>query len=125
MKISITTGNRNWISSYSETGFLVNQTHYSTNLLIGRSYAATAWEVKSPSDIMSDSILKICQLKPEIIIIGMGNQHTPATAELSKPALDKGIGIEFMDSRAACRCYNLLLEEEREVIAGLILPTIS
>ena len=32
----------------------------------------------------------------------------------------RGIGIEVMDTGAACRTYNILMGEGRQVVAGLL-----
>jgi uncharacterized protein len=39
---------------------------------------------------------------------------------LLRPLIDAGIGVETMDTAAACRTYNVLLAESRSVVAGLL-----
>jgi len=66
-------------------------------------------------------IEKILSLKPELIIIGTGNKLVFPPAEAYSAAISFGIGIDFMDTRAACRTYNILMSENRNIVAGLIL----
>jgi uncharacterized protein len=63
-------------------------------------------------------------LKPELIIIGTGKrQHFPKP-ELLKILIAAKIGFEVMDSQAACRTYNILVGEGRQVLLALIVEAI-
>ena len=57
---------------------------------------------------------------PELILIGTGNRQQFVPPAVLQPLLDAGIGIECMDTRAAARTYNVLMNENRMVVAALL-----
>jgi uncharacterized protein len=59
-------------------------------------------------------------LKPELILIGTGNKQRFPKPELLKSLILAKIGFEIMDSQAACRTYNILVGEGRQVLLALI-----
>jgi uncharacterized protein len=70
---------------------------------------------------MQNHVEQILALKPELIIIGTGNKLVFPAVELYSSIIQHGIGVDFMDTGAACRTYNILMSEDRDVVAGLIL----
>jgi uncharacterized protein len=62
----------------------------------------------------------LADLKPELVVFGSGPRIRFAKPALMRPLIDARIGIETMDSPAACRTYNVLLAEGRSVIAALL-----
>jgi uncharacterized protein len=59
--------------------------------------------------------------QPEVILIGTGAAQRFAHPKLYRALTDKGVGVEFMDTPAACRTYNILVAEDRKVIAAIML----
>jgi len=124
MKIELSTHkeDKNKISSYSESSFTINEQVYSTSIIISASELIAPWSANIFNDLALQHIEQLISFQPEIIIIGTGKQVNFLPEQLTSVALEKGIGMELMDSGAACRSYNLLLEEGRQVVAGLLLP---
>ena len=60
-------------------------------------------------------------LKPEILLFGTGPKQQFARPELYRELVKARIGIEFMDTPAACRTYNILVAEDRHVIAAVLI----
>jgi len=63
----------------------------------------------------------LAKLNTVVLIIDTGNRLTFPDRRLFIPCYDRGIGVEFMDTPAACRTYNILLEEGRVVTAVLLI----
>jgi uncharacterized protein len=61
-------------------------------------------------------------LEPEILVLGTGARLRFPAGPLGAELAERGIGLEVMDTAAACRTYNILVHEERPVVAALILP---
>lgn len=61
------------------------------------------------------------QLEPEIILVGTGDTLRFPPAAWTAGYLASGIGVEIMDTAAACRTYNVLLSEDRHVVAALLI----
>jgi uncharacterized protein len=69
-----------------------------------------------------DALVPALAMSPEILILGTGERlQFPASALYAELA-GRGIGLEVMDTAAACRTYNVLVNEDRPVVAALILP---
>jgi uncharacterized protein len=60
-------------------------------------------------------------LCPELLILGTGRRQRFPRAELLAPLAEAGIGWEVMDTGAACRTYNILMSEGRNVAAALLM----
>ncbi len=60
-------------------------------------------------------------LKPELILLGTGTRQVIPGNELVLSIMKQGIGFEFMDTAAACRTFNVLTGEYRNVVAALLL----
>ena len=60
------------------------------------------------------------ELAPEIVLLGTGAQFRFPEPALLAPLYKAGIGVEVMDTPAACRTYNILLGEGRNVVAALL-----
>ena len=95
-------------------------TPYRHAVLLSSAGEILEWPVKSYAELLACNFDQIVALKPELILLGTGNrQHFPKP-ELLKPLIEAKIGYEIMDSQAACRTYNILVGEGRQVLLALI-----
>jgi len=92
----------------------------STNLIINPKTLISDWSVQTLDDIDEDSIHDIVDLYPEIVILGAGTKMVLPSVKINLMFQNHGIGVEIMDTPAACRTYNFLLTEGRNVAAALI-----
>ena len=79
------------------------------------------WDIAVIESLQANHINQLLSFSPELIIIGTGNRLIFPAVEAYSAIIQRGIGVDFMDTRAACRTYNILRSEGREVVAGLIL----
>jgi len=109
------------ITAYDEDNITINGKAFASSLIITREKLQENWNLKHIDSLQPEHIDQILLLNPELIIIGTGKKLTfPAVATYSE-IIKKGIGVDFMDTQAACRTYNILMSEGRDVVAGLIL----
>ena len=109
------------INGYDSEGIIINQRTYSCSLIVSNHQLLENWPLQDISQLTTDNLTPILELNPEVILIGTGSTLTfPPVASYSN-IIQSGLGIEFMDSIAACRTYNILLSEDRNVVAGIIL----
>jgi uncharacterized protein len=66
-------------------------------------------------------IAPVLELEPEILLLGSGRQLVFPRQEIYGQVLGRNIGLEVMDTAAACRTFNILAAEGRRVAAALIL----
>ena len=103
----------NAITGYGEGYVLVNGQRHETSLIVMPD-KVESWDARSFDDLTEKDFLFLKSLEAEIILLGTGPmQRFPHPRFMA--------GLEIMDSRAACRTYNILAAEERKVAAALLL----
>jgi uncharacterized protein len=78
------------------------------------------WPPQSVDKICADHLEVITELKPEVLLIGTGDTLTFPDVKLTYQLMEQGIGVEVMDTAAACRTYNVLMHESRRVAIALV-----
>jgi len=110
------------ITGYGKGFISVNETRYHQSLIITAKKLVTDWQVKEAKEITLENLRQIESWQPEVVLIGTGKAQIFPEAELMFQFLNQGIGYEVMDSAAACRTYNILMGDGRNVAAALLLP---
>ncbi len=111
----------NIIRAYQDGVIEVNNKPYDSSLIISNTLLIPDWGVKHIDEINDTHWQQLIEPAPEVILIGTGNNLQFPHPSSYQTVIQSGIGIEFMDSQAACRTYNILLSEDRFVMAGIIL----
>jgi uncharacterized protein len=112
---------KNTFTGYGEGYVEVNRMRHTASLVVSGSRVVTDWPATSVEGLGADHFAAILDLKPEIVLLGTGPTFKfPEPARLA-PLHKAGLGVEVMDTPAACRTYNILLGEGRNVVAALIL----
>ena len=116
---------RNTFTGYGPGYVEVNRKRYASSLVVSGDRVIVDWPAASVEAITADHLAAIVELKPEIAIIGSGATFRfPDPARLA-PLHQARIGVEVMDTQAACRTYNILLGEGRNVVAAVIVTPAS
>ena len=111
---------RNTFTGYGEGYVEVNRARYNHSLVVSGDRLVTDWPAQSVEALSADHMAAIIELKPGIVLLGAGSSFKFPEAALLAPLYKAGIGVEVMDTPAACRTYNILLGEGRNVVAALI-----
>jgi uncharacterized protein len=80
------------------------------------------WAPISIETLQAEHLDLIIELQPELVLLGTGTRLTFPAPQLLASLHRQRIGVEVMDTAAACRTYNILMGEGRFVVAGLINP---
>ena len=123
MKIELdsTSTHLNHINSYEQGSILIGNKRFVSSFIITPSIVIHNWPPQIFADIASHHLDQILEMKPELILLGTGRQqHFPET-DLFLNTAKLNIGFEVMDTGAACRSYNVLLQEGRNVAAALLM----
>lgn len=78
------------------------------------------WPVVRWADLSLADFERMAAFEPELVIFGSGSRMRFAPMALLRPLIGRRIGIECMDTAAACRTYNVLVSERRSVLAALL-----
>ena len=113
----------NTITGYGDGYVEINQTPYAHAVLLSSDGVISEWPVASFDGLKESDFTQMVDLKPELILIGTGNRQRFPKPELLKSLILAKIGFEIMDSQAACRTYNILVGEGRQVLLALIVES--
>jgi uncharacterized protein len=111
---------KNAFTGYGEGYVEVNRMRHTASLVVAAERIVSDWPAASIEALSADHMAAIVELAPEIVLIGTGPAFRFPEAALLAPLYKAGIGVEVMDTPAACRTYNILLGEGRNVVAALI-----
>ena len=120
MKIAQDTSGGNRFTGYGAGYVEVNRARHTQSLVVGADRVIVDWPAASVQALNADHIAALVALAPEIVLLGTGAAFEFPDAALLAPLYKAGIGVEVMDTPAACRTFNILLAEGRNVIAAVI-----
>ena len=125
MKLHLSNPNENHlIKSCEKRGdnyqIRIGGTLYTSSLIV-TSEKLEMWPINHFSDLQTADFSRLAGFNSEVIILGTGSRLTFPDPHLTRPLIDLGIGLEVMDTPAACRTWNILLADGRNATAGLIL----
>jgi len=95
------------------------------SVVLGSRGERLDWNCRHFDELGAAHFAQLAALGPELVIFGSGHRiRFPQPAWL-RPLIEQGIGVETMDTQAACRTYNILAGEGRHVIVALMLEPVS
>ncbi len=109
------------VSSYGSGYIEVANRRINRTCLLTQDRIVTDLLPESLTSITPHHIAQCIELEPEVVIFGTGNTQIFPDHLLVQPLLDAGIGYEIMNTAAACRCYNVLIAENRRTVALLFI----
>jgi uncharacterized protein len=109
------------VTAYDDKGVEINAVRYEHSLLVMPESPPVPWPVTSFEQLGAGSFDAVAALQPDVVLLGTGERQRFAHPSLIRPLMEKGIGVECMDSHAACRTYNILMGEGRKVALALII----
>ena len=112
---------RNTFTGYGEGYVEVNRKRYSASLVVAGDRLVVDWPATSVDALTADHLAALVALAPEVVLLGTGARFQFPPPALLAPLHQAGIGVEVMDTPAACRTYNILLGEGRNVVAALVI----
>jgi uncharacterized protein len=110
----------NAITAYGNGEIRMRERVFHSSLIATRDAVIPDWKPPPVERLAIGDFGQLLDYSPKIVILGTGAQHSMPPPELFAAFAAHGIGLEAMDTGAACRTYNLLLAESREVAAALI-----
>lgn len=113
-------GEHYFIRSLEKNGIRVSDGLYRESLVLSAKTLLPGWPVRSMEDLDVAQLQPIFDLAPEVVILGTGKKQAFPQQGLVMKFYEKGIGFEAMTTEAACRTFNVLVSEERNVVAALI-----
>ena len=110
----------NAIARHSLDGVIVNGAEHRHSVIVPWQGPVLAWQVDSFEALTEAHFEALAAMRPELVIFGSGARIRFPRPALLRPLMAVRVGIETMDTPAACRTYNVLLAEGRSVVAALL-----
>ena len=107
-------------TGYGAGYVVVNAARHENHLLVDPD-RVIQWDISGFDALDAAHAAQFIALQPEIVILGTGATLRFPHPELSRRLAAAGIGFEVMDSKAACRTYNVLMAEGRRVLAAILI----
>ncbi len=121
MKLHLATpAGLNLFTAYGEGYVSVNQERHEENLILLPDRLISAWTKATVETLQEEDMAQLRALGTEIVLLGTGKRLRFPAGPLMRPFAPAGIGLEVMDLQAACRTYNILAAEGRQVAAALL-----
>lgn len=107
------------INAYGNGSFTVNTEVIESSIIIAPQ-KVIAWDKDTFTDVTAQDIEWVYEHKPDILLFGTGEIFHHLPLELKNLVYSQKIPFETMTTAAAVRTYNILLHEERKIVAFLI-----
>jgi len=115
----------NVVRAYGPGLIRIGERSFSRSLIVTASTLLEDWRPRQMSDLQEADLGELLRLRPEVLLIGSGmRQEFPPRATLAALYAAR-VGFEIMDTGAACRTYNVLAAEGRNVAAALIVEPVA
>jgi uncharacterized protein len=109
------------ISGYGPGWVGVNGEKITGSVIISSRGERVAWPADRFEDLGAEHFAQLAGIDAEIVIFGSGSRIRFPRAAWLQPLIARRIGVETMDTAAACRTYNILAQEGRDVAVALLL----
>jgi uncharacterized protein len=110
----------NAIARHGPHGVLVNGIEHRSSVIVPWQGDVQSWNVSSFEALSEADFERLAAMGPELVVFGSGARLRFPRPALMHALMSRRIGLETMDTPAACRTYNVLLAEGRSVIAALL-----
>ena len=111
----------NTFTGYGSGYVMVNNQRIEKSVVVLPDRIISDWTATTFEALAPEHLAPLAELGCEIILLGTGTQLRFPRPDIMRPLVQSGVGLEVMDVQAACRTYNILLAEERNVAAALLL----
>lgn len=109
------------VTGYDDQGVEINAERYDYSIIVLPETPPRRWDAPDFESLTAEHFEQIELDKPDVVILGTGERQRFVHPRLIAALSSRHIGVESMDSKAACRTYNVLMGEGRKVTLALII----
>ncbi len=122
LKLQLNTStNRNIFTAHGAGYVAVSGQRFEHSIAVTSEQIFTDWQPKDFDALEEGHFEYFLTLRPEILLLGTGAQQRFPHPRLYRQLVEAHIGVECMHTAAACRTYNILMAEDRKVVAAILL----
>ncbi len=120
MKFHLQTPNANVITGSGPGWVRVGQAEYRGNVVLLPDAVIEGWAPNGFAALVESDFAALLAHAPEMLLLGTGTRQQFPHPRLTQALSAARVGVEVMDTGAACRTFNILIAEDRRVAAALI-----
>jgi uncharacterized protein len=90
------------------------------HVIVSAEHVVEGWTTAAPAALTIEDLAPALALAPTILLLGTGSERLLPDVELMAALAKQRVGLEIMSTPAACRTFNVLLQEQRRVVAALL-----
>ncbi|RTZ64012.1 MAG: hypothetical protein DSZ29_06135 [Aquificaceae bacterium] len=109
------------ITAYDDDSVHVNDKAFNKGFIVMPKHFIHDWQPQHYADLHVTDLDILFNLKPSVILLGTGAKQIFPPKEIYLAFVKSGIGFEIMDTQAACRTFNILMSEDRNVAAAMFI----
>ncbi|MEP6657698.1 MAG: Mth938-like domain-containing protein [Betaproteobacteria bacterium] len=121
MKFHLNAADGNVFTGYGDDYVRLGVVVYRENVVVTPSQIVTGWCPGGFDALTDDQLTAVAALRPEIVLLGTGVRQRFPSPRLSRVLAEARIGLDVMDTPAACRTFNILAAEGRKVAVAILL----
>ena len=110
----------NTFTAYGDGWFDINGSRHTGSVLVVPEAEVVGWGVVDFDSLSEADFERLLALEPELVLLGTGTRQRFPHPRLTAPLARRQIGVEVMDTGAACRTYNILAAEGRRALAAVL-----
>jgi uncharacterized protein len=114
-------GNIKRFTAHGADHVMVNGERFDRSIAVSAEEVRSDWNVAGFDELSEAHFSYFLALKPDVLLLGTGSQQRFAHPRLYRALTDAGIAVECMNTPAACRTFNILVAENRKVVAAILL----
>jgi uncharacterized protein len=120
MKFHLSAGTGNAFTGHGADFVRLGIVEYRENIAVTPERIVTGWTAGGFDALTEADFAALIELEPEVVLLGTGASFRFPHPRLTRALTDAGIGVEVMDTPAACRTFNILAAEGRKVVAAVL-----
>jgi len=121
MKFHLSTAKGNIVTGLGPGWVRIGATEYRENLVLTPETVVRGFAASGFVGLAEQEFAALLAYEPEVVILGTGASIRFPHPSLTRALADANVGVDVMDTAAACRTYNILAAEDRSVVAALLI----
>jgi len=121
MKFHLQAPAANVIRAFGPDWIRIGEREYRQNLIVTPDAVVSGWAPAGFAALTAEDFASLLEYTPEIVLLGTGAVQRFPHPRLIAALTQARVGVDAMDTRAACRTFNILIAEDRRVVAALVI----
>ena len=113
-------GDHLFVRATGKKGIRIGDTFFKRSLIISKQTLIDDWPPQAMAELLDEHFVAVFEFEPEVLLLGTGLKQVFLSPLQMVGFYQRGIGIDVMTSEAACRTFNVLVAEGRNVVAAIM-----